>query len=351
MNIVSDTAKVSSSSAYRARVGLRLRVVLPLLIIVLFVAFLIGLGVGYQQISIAALKTDPITRAVFFRLRLPRVVMAGLIGASLSMVGAALQALFRNPLADPFTLGVSGGASLGASIAIAFGLGLNLVGVPFIFIAAFVGATVSVLFVYRLARSGGGTILPGALLLGVVLNLSASAGVLVIQYLASYGRALQILRWLIGSLDVVGFDLIWKMLVFLLPGWIVLIAHARDLHLLATGEEESAASLGVDVRRTERTVFLASSLIVAVTVTVGGAIEQRFVGDCAARGATVLGGCADVAARFVFTWAPRFFDTRRHSGRVAISPGELPWGAITALMGGPVFLLLRRGLNNGIRTM
>src|SRR5258705_13322451 len=263
----------NSRPGKRVRVGIRLRVALPLLIIGLIIAFLVGLYVGYQPLSFAALKTDPIARAVFFRLRLPRVLMAGLVGASLAMVGAALQGLFRNPLADPFTLGVSGGASLGASIAIAFGLGLNLAGVPLVFIAAFAGASVSVFFVYQLARSGGGVILPGALLLaGIVLNLSASAGVLVIQYLASYGRALQILRWLILSLDVVGFDLIWKMLVFLIPGWLVLIAHARDLHLLATGESESAASLGVDVRRTERMVFLASSLIVAVTVFVGGAV-------------------------------------------------------------------------------
>ena len=340
MNAMSHTANASSSPANRARVGRRLRVALPLLIIGLIIAFLIGLYVGYQPLSLTALKTDPIARAVFFRLRLPRVVMAGLIGASLSMVGAALQALFRNPLADPFTLGVSGGASLGASVAIAFGLGLNLVGVPLIFIAAFVGASVSVLLVYRLARSGGGTMLPGALLLaGVVLNLSASAGVLVIQYLASYGRALQILRWLIGSLDVVGFDLIWKMLVFLLPGWIVLIAHARDLHLLATGEEESAASLGVDVRRTERTVFLASSLIVAVTVSVGGAIG--FVGLIVPHAARlVFGQDVRVLLPASFLLGAAFLILADTLARVAISPGELPVGAITALMGGPVFLLL-----------
>ncbi len=324
----------------RARVGLRLRVALPLLIIILIIAFLVGLYVGYQPLSLAALKTDPIARAVFFRLRLPRVVMAGLVGASLAMVGAALQALFRNPLADPFTLGVSGGASLGASVAIAFGLGLNLVGVPFIFIAAFVGASMSVLLVYRLARSGGGTMLPGALLLaGVVLNLSASAGVLVIQYLASYGRALQILRWLIGSLDVVGFDLIWKMLVFLIPGWLVLIAHARDLHLLATGESESAASLGVDVRRTERMVFLASSLIVAVTVSVGGAIG--FVGLIVPHAARLIFG-QDVRMLLPasFLLGAAFLILADTLARVVISPGELPVGAITALLGGPVFLLL-----------
>ena len=340
MNAMSQTANTSTLSANRARVGLRLRVAIPLLIIGLIIAFLIGLCVGYQPLSPTALKTDPIARAVFLRLRLPRVIMAGLIGASLSMVGAALQALFRNPLADPFTLGVSGGASLGASVAIAFGLGLNLVGVPFIFIAAFAGASVSVLLVYRLARSGGGTMLPGALLLaGVVLNLSASAGVLVIQYLASYGRALQILRWLIGSLDVVGFDLIWKMLIFLLPGWIVLIAHARDLHLLATGEEESAASLGVDVRRTERTVFLASSLIVAVTVSVGGAIG--FVGLIVPHAARlVFGQDVRVLLPASFLLGAAFLILADTLARVAISPGELPVGAITALMGGPVFLLL-----------
>src|SRR6185295_16766397 len=133
------TVVVKSRSRKRARVGLRLRVALPLLIIGLVIAFMIGLYVGYQPLDLASLKSDPLARAVFLRLRLPRVVMAGLVGASLAMVGAALQALFRNPLADPFTLGVSGGASLGASIAIAFGLGLNLLGVPFIFMAACVG--------------------------------------------------------------------------------------------------------------------------------------------------------------------------------------------------------------------
>ena len=330
----------NSRPGKRARVGLRLRVALPLLISGLIIALLVGLYVGYQPLSLAGLNTDPIARAVFFRLRLPRVVMAGLVGASLAMVGAALQALFRNPLADPFTLGVSGGAPLGASVAIAFGLGLNLVGVPFIFIAAFAGASVSVLLVYRLARSGGGTMLPGALLLaGVVLNLSASAGVLVIQYLASYGRALQILRWLIGSLDVVGFDLIWKMLVFLIPGWLVVIAHARDLHLLATGESDSAASLGVDVRRTERMVFLASSLIVAVTVSVGGAIG--FVGLIVPHAARlVFGQDVRVLLPASFLLGAAFLILADTLARVAISPGELPVGAITALLGGPVFLLL-----------
>ena len=224
------------NSHKRARVGLRLQVALPLLIIGLIISILIGLYVGYQPLDFAALKTDPIARAVFFRLRLPRVLMAGLVGASLAMVGAALQALFRNPLADPYTLGVSGGRLSGGERRDCFRTRAE-------------PGRGAVYFYRGVCRSGHICLAglpagadgwrhdaPGALLLaGVVLNLSASAGVLVIQYLSAYGRALQILRWLIGSLDVVGFDLIWKMLVFLIPGWLVLFAHARDLASVGNG--------------------------------------------------------------------------------------------------------------------
>jgi iron complex transport system permease protein len=318
-----------------------MRIAIPALLAGLILSVLIGLYMGYQPVDLHTLQTDPIARAVLFRLRLPRVIMAGIVGASLSLVGASLQALFRNPLAEPFTLGVSGGASLGASLAIAFGLGISVAGVPIIFVAAFLGAAVSVVLVYRLAHSGGGVILPGALLLaGVVLNLCASACVLVIQYLANYNRALQILRWLIGSLDVVGFGLIWRMLIFLVPGWIILSLYARDLHLLATGEE-SAASLGVDVRRTERVVFVASSLIVGVAVSVGGMIG--FVGLIVPHAARLLfGQDVRVLLPASFLLGAAFLVLADTVARVAIAPGELPVGAITALLGGPVFLLLLR---------
>lgn len=322
-------------------ISLSLRTVILILVAALLASVLVGLSVGYQPIDLHALQTDPIARAVMFRVRLPRVAMASLVGASLALVGAALQALFRNPLAEPFTLGVSGGASLGASLAIALGLGVNVAGVPIIFVAAFFGAAMSVVLVYRLAHSGGGVMLPGALLLaGVVLNLCASACVLVVQYVADYNRALQILRWLIGSLDVVGFGLIWRMLIFLVPGWLILGAYARDLHLLATGEE-SAASLGVDVQRTERIVFIAGSLIVGVTVSVGGAIG--FVGLIVPHAARLLfGQDVRVLLPASFLLGAAFLVLADTLARVVIAPGELPVGAITALLGGPVFLLLLR---------
>ena len=319
----------------------RLRLALVLLMVALVATAFVALSVGYQSFDLETLRNDEMARAIFFDLRLPRVIMAAVIGASLAAVGAALQALFRNPLAEPLTLGVSGGAGLGASVAIAFGLSANIVGLPFVFVAAFAGAGISVALVDRLARTGA-NVMPGALLLaGVVINTIAAAGVVVIQYFSDYARALQILRWTIGSLDVVGFDLIKWMLVFLIPGWIVLLVQARDLHLMAV-DEETAASLGVNVRRSERLVYIASSLIVGVTVAVGGTIG--FVGLIVPHAMRLLVGedvrvllpCSLLAGATFLILADTI-------ARTALGMGELPVGAITALAGGPVFLwLLRR---------
>src|SRR5947209_1174823 len=133
--------------------GVRLRRALVLLTLVLVAATFVALWFGYAPIDWAALRTDETARVLFFQLRLPRVLLAGIVGGSLAMVGAALQALFRNPLAEPLTLGVSGGGALGASVAIAFGAGARLAGVPFVFLAAFAGAAVAVAVVSRLART------------------------------------------------------------------------------------------------------------------------------------------------------------------------------------------------------
>jgi iron complex transport system permease protein len=331
-------SKVKSQKSVAA--GVRLRGALVWLSVVLLVSTLVALWVGYQRLDLLALRTDERARLIFFGLRLPRVVLGGIVGASLGVVGAALQALFRNPLAEPLTLGVSGGGALGASVAIAFGMGARLGGLPVVFIAAFLGAGASVVVVYRLARTGA-TVLPGALLLaGVVVNTVAAAGVVVVQYFADYSRALQILRWTIGSLDVVGFDLIWRMLLFLVPGWVLLLLLTRDLHLLAV-DEETAQSLGVNVRRTERLVYVASSLIVGVTVAVGGTIG--FVGLIVPHAVRlVFGEDVRIVMPCSFVLGAAFLMLADAVARTVLGAGELPVGAITALAGGPVFLLLLR---------
>jgi iron complex transport system permease protein len=318
--------------------GARFWRALLVLTALLAVLAILGLWAGSRRIDFAALRSDEVMRVLFFRLRLPRVVMAALVGSSLAVTGAALQALFRNPLADPATLGVSGGGAVGAAIAIALGWQERVSGVPLVFLASFAGALGAFLLVHRISRAGS-LLLPGALLLaGVVVNLIASAAVLTIQYVTDASRALQILRWIIGSLDVIGFDIIWRMLLFLVPCWLVLLAFARDLHLLAMGED-TAASLGVNVARTEVVVHLVCSLLVGVTVAVGGAIA--FVGLIVPHAVRMLFG-EDV--RIVLPGSlllgAAFLIAADLVARTALDPNELPVGAITALLGGPAFLWL-----------
>lgn len=151
------------------------------LLLLLVAATLFALSTGYQSIGFEDLRSNETARTIFFRLRIPRVLLAIMVGGSLASVGAALQALFRNPLAEPFTLGVSGGGAVGASVAIALGFGASVAGIPMVFLTAFLGSALFVALVYRLAASGA-VVLPGALLLaGVVLNLIAGAAVLMID--------------------------------------------------------------------------------------------------------------------------------------------------------------------------
>ncbi len=308
------------------------------LVAIMGIVAFVALFVGYETIGISELRTSESARTIFFQIRLPRVLLGILVGASLGAVGAALQALFRNPLAEPFTLGVSGGGALGATLGIALGLGAKVGGVPLVFVTAFLGAGAAVFVVYRLALTGT-IVLPGALLLaGVVLNLIAGAGVIVIQYLTDYTRALQILRWMIGSLDVVGYGLIWRMLFFLVPGLLLLLAMTRDLHLLAV-DEETAASLGVDVRRVERMVYVASSLVVGVTVAIAGPIG--FVGLVVPHAVRrMFGEDVRLVLPMSLLLGAAFLVAADTVARTALGASELPVGAVTGILGGPMFLLL-----------
>jgi iron complex transport system permease protein len=334
------TARNSDLFEGAAATSKRLRRALVLALGLLVVVTLVALSTGYQTINLETLRSSETARNILFQIRLPRVVLGMLVGASLAVVGGALQALFRNPLAEPFTIGVSGGGALGATVAIALGLGAKVGGIPLVFLSAFLGAGLAVLVVYRMALTGTGTVLlPGALLLaGVVLNLIAGAGVLVIQYLTDYTRALQILRWMIGSLDVVGFDLIWRMLIFLVPGLALLLAMTRDLHLLAM-DEETAASLGVNVRRVEKLIYASSCMVVGVTVAVVGPIG--FVGLIVPHAVRYLfGEDLRMVLPLSLVLGAVFLVLADAVARTVLGASELPVGAVTALGGGPLFLWL-----------
>jgi iron complex transport system permease protein len=311
------------------------------LAILLLASVLVGLLIGTQRINMSGILSDPFSRTLFFRLRLPRVLLGLVVGASLGVTGGALQALFKNPLADPYTLGVSGGGALGASIAIALGWSARVKGIPLLFIASFAGAMIAVSIVRTLARSGA-IVLPGALLLsGVAVNLIAAAGVLTIEYLTDPSSALRILRWLIGSLDVVGLDPIWRMLVVLAPAWMALLAFSRQLNLIAI-DEDTAATLGVNVHRCAGIVHVLCALIVGVTVAVGGAIG--FVGLIVPHAVRIVfGEDLRIVLPGSLLLGGAFLILTDALARSAVPNSELPVGAITGLLGGPVFLwLLRR---------
>jgi iron complex transport system permease protein len=314
---------------------------LALLTLVLVLAGITALAVGRQKIDPAGLMADPFARTIFFRLRLPRVLMGMVIGASLALTGGALQALFRNPLADPYILGVSGGGAMGASVAIALGWSAHVAGVPLVFAASFAGAMLAMSLVRAIARAGA-TTMPGALLLsGVAVNLISAAVVLTIQYVTDPASALRILRWLVGSLDIVGMDPIWRMLLVLGPAWIALLFFSRQLNLVAI-DEDTAATLGVNVRRCESAVHALCALIVGVTVSAGG--EVGFVGLIVPHAVRLMfGEDLRIVLPGSLLLGAAFLTLADALARTALPSGELPVGAVTGLLGGPAFLwLLRR---------
>lgn len=324
-----------------APVGRRVAAALAVCALALAAAIAVGLAVGRQPIHPDTLFSDPLSRTLFFRLRLPRVLLSMVIGASLAVTGGALQALFRNPLAEPYTLGVSGGGALGASIAIAFGWSARLAGIPLVFVASFAGAMAAITLVRVLARTGA-VVLPGALLLsGVAVNLISAAGVLTIQYLADPASALRILRWLIGSLDVVGLEPIGRMVLVLGPAWLALLALSRALNLLAI-DEDTAATLGVNIHRCETAVHTLCALIVGITASIGGAIG--FVGLIVPHAVRLMfGQDLRIVLPASLLLGAAFLVLADALARTVLPSGELPVGAITGLLGGPAFLwLLRR---------
>jgi ABC-type Fe3+-siderophore transport system permease subunit len=280
---------------------------------------------------------------IFFVARLPRTLAGAMVGALFAAAGVVFQGLLRNPLATPFTLGVSTGAALGAILALTFGWSIAVLGITAVPLASFVGSLAAVGIVYALAQARHRGLSTTVLLLaGVTMNAFFSAMILFVQYFASFTDVARTLRWLMGNLDVSSYE----PLLVSLPGLVIAFAVfawlARPLNLLSLGPD-SAESRGLDVARTQRAAFLSASLATGAAVSIGGPIgfvgiiiphlvrllvgpDHRLVLPAAALfGAAFLVACDPVA-------------------RTILAPIELPVGIITALIGGPFFLwlLIRR---------
>jgi iron complex transport system permease protein len=263
--------------------------------------------------------------------RLPRVIAGAIAGAGLAGAGATYQALLRNPLAEPYTLGVSSGASVGAVIAIRFAL-------PGVSFFAFAGATASVLVIWRLARVGQSLPAATLLLAGVTLALLCSAATSVVQITSSFAEAYRILRWMMGGLDWIPYPDLGRGALLVALGLCVLIAISRDLNAMAAGPD-AASSVGVNADRTMLIAFAAASLVVGAVISVAGPIG--FVGLIVPHAIRAIGGPDHrvllPASIFAGAGFVLLCDT---VARTALSPTQLPVGVVTALIGGPFFLSL-----------
>ncbi|MGI5169029.1 FecCD family ABC transporter permease [Spirillospora sp. CA-253888] len=346
---------VREAAARTARSRARYGLVLAVLAALVLAAATAGVAVGsvglppgqvweivlHRLTGLVEPAWPPVRETIVWDVRLPRVLLAGVVGAGLAVCGTALQALVRNPLADPMLLGVSSGATVGAVVVVVFNLAfLEAFTLPG---AAFAGALAALVAVYALARSGGRMTTVRLVLAGVATAevLSAVASFLVVTSDDPH-KADAALRWMLGGLAGTTWAVFWLPAAAVLAGTAVLLGVARRLNLLLAGEE-AAAAMGLEVHRFRTALFVLVALLVGVIVSVSGQIgfvglmlphiTRLLVGADHRRAlpaAALLGAAFLIAADVV--------------ARTVIRPEEIPVGILTAVVGGPFFLwLMRRG--------
>lgn len=304
------------------------------LVLLILLAAAIGAGLlfGSETLNFFALSDNQ--ASILYEIRLPRVLLGACVGACLAVSGAALQALLRNPLAEPYLLGVSNGAALGTMLAFVF---FSAIGAsrP---LMAFAGALLATAAVYRIARSKAGMSVERLVLSGVIVTTFLSSIIILLTTLLDATRLRSFTFWLLGDLSQATFGGFYITLAAAVIGTIVLASQSRALNLMMVGERD-ALDFGVEVRRTRQIVFLTASAMVGMSVAASGSVG--FVGlivphlvrlSTGSDNRTVLPFSALFGAAFVV-----IADT---AARTLISPRELPVGAITALIGAPLFIFL-----------
>jgi iron complex transport system permease protein len=334
-------------------VSRRGRLVFAALAVALPLALLVALGVGSVPLPLGGVLRSLLAHAgvgppsplgemgevILWSVRLPRVLIAALVGGGLAVVGAALQSLFRNPLADAGLLGVGPGAALGAVLAVNLGWAhQRFFALP---LAACAGAFAALLLVYGLAHVGGRPSLSGLLLTGFAVSALAAAGTSVVLVAMEEFRVRTVLFWLAGGLEGRGYEHAALSAAFVLPGALALLLLARPLDVLSLGEEE-AASLGLPVHGVRLLVFGLCALVAGPVTAVAGAVPfvglvaphalRALVGPLSRRllpASFLAGACLVVVADLL--------------ARVAGARVELPLGSVTAFVGAPYFLVALRG--------
>ena len=304
------------------------------LLLALVVACLVSLFAGAVP-----LPADDVWHSGIFRLRLARTALGVVAGAGLSVAGVIFQAILRNPLAEPYVLGVSSGAGLGAVLAIV--LGLSAAGAWTLPATAFAGALGTILLVYALARTPTGTAPVQTLLLsGVVVSAVLGSILMFVVSVAPSEKLHGVVWWLLGNLQVFDWGLLRIVSAVVAAGLAVSVLFARDLNLMALGEEP-AAHLGLDVEWTKKLFFLLASLMTGATVAACGLIG--FVGLIVPHTVRLVAGPDHRRLVTASALAGAAFLVLADSvARTIIAPREVPIGVITAMLGGPFFLGLLR---------
>ena len=286
-------------------------------------------------------KTSDIQNTVLTEIRLPRVILSGLAGASLGISGAALQGLFRNPLADPGLIGVSAGAALGATLVIVLGgdiFSQYSLGVFFIPLAAIAGSSLVILMLYFMTKGFGYEGVTYMLLVGIAINAIAGVGIGILTYISSDSELRSLTFWTMGSFGGVTWPLLMPVILIIALAIIIMIPYSRQLDLLQLGEPE-AFRLGVDVQKLKYTIILTCAASVGASVALSGMIG--FVGLIVPHLTRLLGG---VNHNYVLPGSAlmgaALLIIADLIARIIIQPAELPIGLITSAIGSPFFLWL-----------
>ena len=288
-----------------------------------------------RELDTAGLGTSAI---IMIQIRLPRVLTGFLVGGSLASVGVALQALLRNPLADPYVLGVSSGASLGVSLAMLLGIGTIAALMPAVPLFGLVGGLLSLVVIYRLAQSQGRLPIQSLLLAGVILNAVLTSFIMLITSIMEPNRSAGLMAWLMGSLTTPGYAGLAVFALYAGGGVAILMQKAQTLNVLTLGEE-TARSLGIQTERAKKQLFALTAFLTGAVVSVSGMIG--FVGMVVPHAVRMLVGSDHrlllPASALVGGMFLVLSDT---IARTILAPVEIPVGIVTALTGGPFFLYL-----------
>ncbi|SNX53227.1 iron chelate uptake ABC transporter family permease subunit [Thermoanaerobacterium sp. RBIITD] len=307
-------------------------------LIILLASLMLSASVGAAKIPLKELinillgSGNPTNRMILMQLRLPRVVETAIVGMGLSVTGTFFQGLLRNPMADPYVLGISSGAALGATIAIILGIGLF--GLQF---AAFLTALITIYAVYMLSKKGTKVSMATMLLAGIAISAFMSS-LISLMMLLHHDQMSQIVFWTMGGFSLITWSEVFYTTPVIIVGSTILYIYSRDLNAIITGEE-IAEHLGIDTEKVKKVILIVGSIITASSVSAGGIIG--FVGLIIPHiSRLIVGSDNRVLVPYSAITGAAFLVLADTLSRIVLAPAEIPVGIITAAFGGPFFLYL-----------